>query len=36
MAFLLPAFGDVSCGLSLISIGNKLKVGMLTDKNILE
>jgi hypothetical protein len=36
MAFLLPAFGDVSCGLSLISIGDKLKVGMLTDKHILD
>lgn len=36
MAFLLPALGDVSCGLSLISIGDKLKVGLLTDKVILD
>jgi diacylglycerol O-acyltransferase len=36
LAFLLPALGEISCGLSLISIDNKLKVGLLTDKNILE
>lgn len=35
LAFLLPALGEVSCGLSLISIGDKLKVGLLTDKMIL-
>lgn len=36
LAFLLPALGEISCGLSLISIDNKLKVGLLTDRNILE
>lgn len=34
-AFLLPAMGEISCGLSLLSIGDQLKVGLLTDKNIL-
>ena len=36
IGFLLPAWGEVSCGLSLISMGDKMKVGMLTDKNVLK
>jgi diacylglycerol O-acyltransferase len=35
IGFLLPALGEISCGLSLISMADKLKVGMLTDKNVL-
>ena len=36
MAFLLPSLGKISCGLSLLSIGNCMKIGLLTDKHICE
>ena len=36
MAFLLPALGKISCGLSLLSVASCMKIGFLTDKNICE
>ena len=36
MCFLLPSLGKISCGLSLLSIGKCMKIGLLTDKHICE
>ena len=34
MAFLLPALGKISCGLSLLTTGNTMKMGLLCDENV--